>query len=76
TPNQKFAIKMIERLIKKQLPVSKLPSLSQKSYSDKENRPNNTENRRSFYRAKSEHSTSRRNSRSNYQGKRNKLYSR
>ncbi|MBW6441221.1 DEAD/DEAH box helicase [Patescibacteria group bacterium] len=56
TPNQKFTIKMIERLIKKQLPVSKVPVLSQDSYSDKEAKPNNTENRRSFHQGKGAHS--------------------
>ena len=49
TPNQKFAVRMIERLIKKKLPVSKLPALSQEKYSDKEDKPEISENDRPSY---------------------------
>ncbi len=76
TPNQKFAIRMIERLIKKQLPVSKLPPLPKEKYSDKESKSNNTENRRSFYQGKNKRSNSQKDSRNNYKGKRTGSYSR
>jgi len=49
TPAQKYAVRMIEHLIKKRLPVSKLPTLSQERYSDKEDKPEISENNRPSY---------------------------
>jgi len=61
TPNQKYAVRLIERLIKKQLPVSRVPVLSHDKFSDHEDKPEENENRRPSY--------PRRNSRSNYRGR-------
>ena len=63
TPNQKFAVRMIERLIKKQLPVSKLPILSKEKFSDKEDKPEFSDSHRPPYQ--------RRNNRSNFRGQAN-----
>jgi len=76
TPNQKFAIKMIERLIRKQLPVSKLPNLPKdERYSNNETKSHHIENRRSFHQTKNRRSNSRNNSQNNYKGKGNRSYS-
>ena len=49
TPAQKYTVRMIEHLIKKRLPVSKLPTLSQERYSDKEDKPEISKNNRTSY---------------------------
>ncbi|MCK4919244.1 MAG: DEAD/DEAH box helicase, partial [Candidatus Pacebacteria bacterium] len=67
TPNQKFAVRMIERLIKKKLPVSKLPTLSQEKYSDKEDKPEISENDRPSYPRRNRRPAS--GGRSNFRGR-------
>lgn len=72
TPNQKYDIRMIERLIKKQLPISKLPDLPQiKSGQDSVYKPDNNRGRqRRFDRSGRNYRGSRNRSSNNFSGER------
>lgn len=77
TPNQKFDVRMIERLIKKQLPVSRLPDLPKsESYDDMKGGFDNTDDRRRSFQPRGRRPGSRGTGRSGYGGKRVSSYSR
>ncbi len=77
TPNQRFDVRMIERLIKKQLPVSKLPDLPKsEAYNEIASDSNSAGDRRRSFQPRNRPGDSRRNSRGNYSGARERSYSR
>jgi ATP-dependent RNA helicase RhlE len=71
-PNQKYDIRIIERLIKKQLPISKLPDLPKSEYNqDPVYIPNENQGRhRRFDRSSRNHRGSRNRSSNNFSGER------
>lgn len=75
TPNQKFDVRLIERLIKKPLPVSKLPDLPKIEQQDNmRNESFSAENRPHFFQPRGRRDAPRRNSRGNFQGRRTRSY--
>ncbi|MFA6097840.1 MAG: DEAD/DEAH box helicase [Candidatus Paceibacterota bacterium] len=76
TPSQRFDVTLIERLIKKPLPVSKLPDLPKMEQTDMKSEQYVPENRPHFYPPRGRRGAPRRNSRGNYNHSRARSFSR